>query len=73
MANLAASTGQQWQTYETTTLGSDGASNIDVTVRHERDPYLYFLDISKGLRDFGLKRTEKVRPRPRFDGHLYHS
>jgi hypothetical protein len=31
-------------------------------VRHERDPYLYFLDISNGLKDFGLKRTEKVFP-----------
>jgi hypothetical protein len=29
-------------------------------VRHERDPYLAFLDISKGTTSFGLKTTEKV-------------
>ena len=63
--NLASSTAvaQTWQTYETTTLGAGGTGAVDVTVRSERDPYLYFLDISKGLRDFGLKRTEKVRAR----------
>jgi hypothetical protein len=36
---------------------------VDVLVRNEHDPYLYFLDISKGLRDFGLTRGEKVRNR----------
>jgi hypothetical protein len=31
-----------------------------VQVRHERDPYLYFLDISDGSLDFGLTTGEKV-------------
>ena len=34
---------------------------VPVRVRHERDPYLYFLDISDGRGDFGLKTSEKVR------------
>jgi hypothetical protein len=29
-----------------------------------QDPYLYFLDISKGTKDFGLTRGEKVCPPP---------
>ena len=32
-----------------------------VTVRHERDPYLAFLDLSDGTKDFGLSTKEKVR------------
>jgi hypothetical protein len=52
---------QEWQAAEvvlvtSTTLPVD----VRAMVRHERDPYLYFLDISNGLKDFGLKRTEKV-------------
>lgn len=32
-----------------------------VTVRSERDPYLAFLDLSDGSKDFGLSTKEKVR------------
>jgi hypothetical protein len=52
---------QQWQAAEVA-LVTSATLPVDVRamVRHERDPYLYFLDISNGLKDFGLKRTEKV-------------
>lgn len=32
-----------------------------VTVRSERDPYLVFLDLTDGSKDFGLSTKEKVR------------
>jgi hypothetical protein len=47
--------------YEQAAFTGSSALAVDVLVRSERDPYLYFLDISDGLRDFGLKRSEKVR------------
>ena len=34
---------------------------LALTVRSERDPYLYFLDISSGTKNFGLTAGEKVR------------
>lgn len=43
-----------------------GQLGVPVRVRHERDPYLYFLDISDGTGDFGLKTSEKVTALPVF-------
>jgi hypothetical protein len=37
-----------------------GPLQIPIEVRSERDPYLYFLDISGGAKDFGLTPGEKV-------------
>ena len=34
---------------------------INVSLRHEADPYLAFLDISDGTKDFGMSTKEKVR------------
>lgn len=50
-----------WDDVRLQSVASVGQLAVPVRVRHERDPYLYFLDISDGRGDFGLKTSEKVR------------
>lgn len=38
--------------------GGSTTLSIPVEIRHERDPYLYFLDISNGSLNFGLTTGE---------------
>jgi hypothetical protein len=41
----------QWQTEQLQAVQSSGSAiSVDVLVRNENDPYLYFLDISNGLK-----------------------
>lgn len=46
---------------ETSAVQDSSPLQIPIQVRHERDPYLYFLDISGGSKSFGLTTGEKVR------------
>ena len=50
-----------WQDVQRETITDNSVQlRVPVLVRHERDPYLYFLDISDGTLDFGLT-TKEVR------------
>lgn len=49
-----------WDDVRLQSVASVGQLAVPVRVRHERDPYLYFLDISDGRGDFGLKTSEKL-------------
>ena len=51
---------KQWQQADLQSFKQGGPLAVDVLVRHEQDPYLYFIDISEGRLDFGLSRGEKV-------------
>lgn len=64
-SNLFSSGGQLrtgWKTTETDFVQS-GETDLEVKlqVRHERDPYLHFLDISQGTKNFGLSTGEKLQ------------
>eukprot|EP00892_Ulva_mutabilis_P004728 jgi/Ulvmu1/2627/UM014_0079.1 len=49
-----------WDDARLESVASLSGLRIPVRVRHEKDPYLYFLDISRGTGDFGLKTSEKL-------------
>ena len=49
-----------WKVFETSSATSLQPVTVGLTVRNENDPYLYFLDISRGTRNFGLATKEKV-------------
>jgi hypothetical protein len=50
-----------WEQVQRSPVEGAGPLQIPIEVRSERDPYLYFLDISGGAKDFGLTPGEKVR------------
>jgi hypothetical protein len=53
--------GTSWTAVKEVVSKADSSLSVPITIRHETDPYLYFLDISKGSGDFGLSTGEKVR------------
>jgi hypothetical protein len=59
---VGGSGAQQWDEVQYQAVSNGASLAVKVRVRHERDPYLYFLDLSDGTLDFGLKRSEKVSP-----------
>jgi hypothetical protein len=50
-----------WDLVQRSPVEGAGSLQIPIEVRSERDPYLYFLDISDGAKDFGLTVGEQVR------------
>lgn len=52
-----------WDAVKRESFSGSTSLQVAVEVRHEADPYLYFLDISKGTMDFGLT-TGEVRENP---------
>lgn len=52
--------GSTWDDVRLQSIASVVQIAVPVRVRHERDPYLYFLDITDGTGDFGLKTSEKL-------------
>lgn len=59
---FASGGGGSWEEVQTEPA-TGGALQVPIQVRSERDPFLYFLDISGGTKNFGLTTGEKVRPR----------
>ena len=47
-----------WQAVERDSFTGSTSLQVAVEVRHQADPYLYFLDISNGTKDFGLTTGE---------------
>lgn len=58
---LTSSDPSNWQTYASGSgEGSTSSVKVQIIVRSERDPYLYFLDLSDGSLSLGLSTGEKV-------------